>query len=121
MELVDPTEVGGPALPLHGPRSLTFHTSAPHVALTTRLTRKFGVDVKVEGDMDGGTPSFCITADTNCASPGSILVKGDAISASYFLAGAVITGGMMTCTNVSPPASRTTSPSQTCWRAWAPR
>ena len=29
MELVDPTEVGGPALPLRGPHGLTSHTSTP--------------------------------------------------------------------------------------------
>lgn len=29
MELVDPAEVGGPVLPLHGPRLLVLHTSTP--------------------------------------------------------------------------------------------
>jgi 3-phosphoshikimate 1-carboxyvinyltransferase len=70
--------------------------SAPYVALTTGLMRQFGVDVEVEGEMDGGTPAFTIAADAKYESPGSILVEGDASSASYFLAGAAITGGTVT-------------------------
>ena len=69
--------------------------SAPYVSLTIGLMRKFGVNVKVEGDMDG-TPSFVIGADERYVSPKSILVEGDASSASYFLAGAAITGGTVT-------------------------
>ena len=70
--------------------------SAPYVALTIGLMKKFGVTVKVEGDMDGGTPSFFIAATEHYTSPGTILVEGDASSASYFLAGAAITGGTVT-------------------------
>lgn len=70
--------------------------SAPYVSLTTGLMRKFGVNVDVEGDMDGGTPTFAVGAGAKYASPGSILVEGDASSASYFLAGAAITGGTVT-------------------------
>jgi 3-phosphoshikimate 1-carboxyvinyltransferase len=69
--------------------------SAPYVSLTIGLMRKFGVDVKIEGDMNG-TPTFVIPADQTYASPDSILVEGDASSASYFLAGAAITGGTVT-------------------------
>ncbi|KAL9185535.1 hypothetical protein ACHAXT_003312 [Thalassiosira profunda] len=69
--------------------------SAPYVSLTIGLMKKFGVDVKIEGDMEG-TPSFIITADQKYTSPESILVEGDASSASYFLAGAAITGGTVT-------------------------
>jgi 3-phosphoshikimate 1-carboxyvinyltransferase len=69
--------------------------SAPYVALTTSLMKKFGVHVEIEGDMDG-KPSFQISADSAYKSPGSILVEGDASSASYFLAGAAITGGKVT-------------------------
>lgn len=69
--------------------------SAPYVALTIGLMSKFGVTVSVEGDMDG-TPAFTITQDQKYVSPGNILVEGDASSASYFLAGATITGGTVT-------------------------
>eukprot|EP00591_Stephanopyxis_turris_P010675 CAMPEP_0195529762 /NCGR_PEP_ID=MMETSP0794_2-20130614/32401_1 /TAXON_ID=515487 /ORGANISM="Stephanopyxis turris, Strain CCMP 815" /LENGTH=455 /DNA_ID=CAMNT_0040661119 /DNA_START=163 /DNA_END=1530 /DNA_ORIENTATION=+ len=69
--------------------------SAPYVALTIGLMKKFGVNVKVEGDMKG-TPSFSIPSSEEYISPGSILVEGDASSASYFLAGATITGGTVT-------------------------
>lgn len=70
--------------------------SAPYVSLTIGLMKKFGVNVEVEGDMDGGTPSFVVPASERYTSPGSILVEGDASSASYFLAGAAITGGTVT-------------------------
>ena len=69
--------------------------SAPYVSLTIGLMKKFGVNVKIEGDMDG-TPSFIIGSDEKYSSPESILVEGDASSASYFLAGAAITGGTVT-------------------------
>lgn len=70
--------------------------SAPYVSLTIGLMKKFGVDVQIVGDMNNGTPSFIITADQTYKSPQSILVEGDASSASYFLAGAAITGGTVT-------------------------
>lgn len=70
--------------------------SAPYVALTIGLMKKFGLKVAVEGEMRGGTPSFFIANDEKYVSPGTILVEGDASSASYFLAGATITGGTMT-------------------------
>eukprot|EP00567_Pseudictyota_dubia_P010452 CAMPEP_0197441076 /NCGR_PEP_ID=MMETSP1175-20131217/7432_1 /TAXON_ID=1003142 /ORGANISM="Triceratium dubium, Strain CCMP147" /LENGTH=514 /DNA_ID=CAMNT_0042971301 /DNA_START=39 /DNA_END=1583 /DNA_ORIENTATION=- len=69
--------------------------SAPYVALTIGLMKKFGVNVQIEGDMDG-TPSFHIPASEKYVSPKSILVEGDASSASYFIAGAAITGGTVT-------------------------
>mmetsp|Transcript_10552 Transcript_10552/g.25284 ORF Transcript_10552/g.25284 Transcript_10552/m.25284 type:complete len:489 (-) Transcript_10552:450-1916(-) len=69
--------------------------SAPYVALTIGLMKKFGVTVEIEGDMDK-TPSFKIAESENYKSPGSILVEGDASSASYFIAGAAITGGTVT-------------------------
>ena len=43
-----------------------------------------------------GTPAFTITKDQQYKSPGTILVEGDASSASYFFAGATITGGSIT-------------------------
>eukprot|EP00587_Corethron_hystrix_P005809 CAMPEP_0113316226 /NCGR_PEP_ID=MMETSP0010_2-20120614/11576_1 /TAXON_ID=216773 ORGANISM="Corethron hystrix, Strain 308" /NCGR_SAMPLE_ID=MMETSP0010_2 /ASSEMBLY_ACC=CAM_ASM_000155 /LENGTH=444 /DNA_ID=CAMNT_0000172879 /DNA_START=1371 /DNA_END=2705 /DNA_ORIENTATION=- /assembly_acc=CAM_ASM_000155 len=70
--------------------------SAPYVALTIGLMKKFGVTVQVEGEMNGGTPSFLISNDEKYINPASILVEGDASSASYFLAGATITGGTIT-------------------------
>jgi 3-phosphoshikimate 1-carboxyvinyltransferase len=69
--------------------------SAPYVSLTIGLMKKFGVHVQISGDMDG-TPSFLIGKDEKYTSPKSILVEGDASSASYFLAGAAITGGTVT-------------------------
>ena len=56
---------------------------------------RFGVNVDVSGEMDGGAPTFNVPS-SSYASPGSILVEGDASSASYFLAGAAITGGEVT-------------------------
>ncbi len=69
--------------------------SAPYVALTIGLMKKFGVNVEVLGELDGA-PSFYVAASEKYSSPGSILVEGDASSASYFLAGAAITGGTVT-------------------------
>lgn len=69
--------------------------SAPYVALTIGLMKKFGVKVQIDGDMEG-TPTFTIGASEKYISPKSILVEGDASSASYFIAGAAITGGTVT-------------------------
>jgi len=69
--------------------------SAPYVSLTIGLMKKFGVNVQIDGDMDG-TPSFHIPSSEKYTSPESILVEGDASSASYFIAGAAITGGTIT-------------------------
>ena len=54
---------------------------------------RFGVDVLTTGSPD--KPTFKVPSATY-KSPGSILVEGDASSASYFLAGAAITGGSVT-------------------------
>ena len=69
--------------------------SAPYVALTIGLMKKYGVNVEVEGDMDG-QPVYKISSSEKYKSPKSILVEGDASSASYFIAGAAITGGTVT-------------------------
>ena len=69
--------------------------SAPYVALTIGLMKKFGVNVEVEGSMDE-RPTFKIAKSEKYSSPKSILVEGDASSASYFIAGAAITGGTVT-------------------------
>jgi 3-phosphoshikimate 1-carboxyvinyltransferase len=69
--------------------------SAPYVALTIGLMKKFGVTVEIEGSMDE-RPTFKIAKSEQYVSPESILVEGDASSASYFIAGAAITGGTVT-------------------------
>ncbi len=70
--------------------------SAPYVQLTLGLMKKFGVDAAVTG-WDERTPTFELSPQTY-SSPNSILVEGDASSASYFLAGAAITGGTVKVT-----------------------
>ena len=70
--------------------------SQPYVDMTIRLmTERFGALVeRVEGG--GATalrPHFRIPAGQRFTSPGVSFVEGDASSASYFLAGAAITGG----------------------------
>eukprot|EP01035_Chromulina_nebulosa_P022470 gene22470-29095_t len=64
--------------------------SAPYVHMTMNLMKKFGVTVKSENDM-----SFEVNPGTY-KSPGTYFIEGDASSASYFLAGAAITGGPVT-------------------------
>lgn len=65
--------------------------SAPYVSLTIGLMKRFGIEVEVEGNMSG-QPTFKISPGVY-TSPKELLVEGDASSASYFLAGAAITGG----------------------------
>jgi 3-phosphoshikimate 1-carboxyvinyltransferase len=62
--------------------------SRPYVAITTNLMRRFGVDV---GEPDAST--FVVPAGTRYASPGELVVEGDASAASYFLAAGVLGGG----------------------------
>ena len=64
--------------------------SAPYVHMTMNLMKKFGVIVKSENDK-----IFQISPG-KYSSPGNYFVEGDASSASYFLAGAAITGGPVT-------------------------
>lgn len=72
--------------------------SAPYVRMTLRLMQRFGVHVAVSGDMR----EFVVSPSTY-QSPGRIFVEGDASSASYFLAGAVLcpAGGRVTVHGVS--------------------
>mmetsp|Transcript_7195 Transcript_7195/g.10733 ORF Transcript_7195/g.10733 Transcript_7195/m.10733 type:complete len:475 (-) Transcript_7195:2-1426(-) len=66
--------------------------SAPYVSMTIKLMGKFGV--KVEEVNDPNTPpKFFVASGQSYKSPGTIMVEGDASSASYFLGGAAITGG----------------------------
>ena len=66
--------------------------SIPYVEMTIRLMNRFGVNVDVSEDFK----SFQINAPQSYKSPKTYFVEGDASSASYFLAGAAITGGTVT-------------------------
>lgn len=72
--------------------------SAPYVQMTLRLMQRFGVHVAVSGDMR----EFVVSPSTY-QSPGRVFVEGDASSASYFLAGAVLcpAGGRVTVHGVA--------------------
>lgn len=94
--------------------------SAPYVHMTIKLMERFGVKVRNEGDMrftvqvgrlcggcsrwvydacdsiTGNSPPPALQAGQTYRSPGQIFTEGDASSASYFLAGAAITGGTVT-------------------------
>jgi 3-phosphoshikimate 1-carboxyvinyltransferase len=62
--------------------------SEPYVTMTLALMARFGVRVERPAPL-----RFEIDAPRRYRSPGRVLVEGDASSASYFLAGAAITGG----------------------------
>src|ERR1700730_6712527 len=62
--------------------------SEPYVAMTLALMARYGVRVERPAPL-----RFEIAAPQGYRSPGRVLVEGDASSASYFLAGAAITGG----------------------------
>jgi 3-phosphoshikimate 1-carboxyvinyltransferase len=64
--------------------------SAPYVDMTTALMARFGVPVARPSD---GSLRYTVPAPARYRSPGRVLVEGDASSATYFLAGAAITGG----------------------------
>jgi len=66
--------------------------SKPYVSMTIKLMKQFGVTVEANDDMS----RFVIPTGQSYASPGEAFVEGDASSASYFLAGAAITGGTVT-------------------------
>ncbi|KAI8469338.1 MAG: 3-phosphoshikimate 1-carboxyvinyltransferase [Monoraphidium minutum] len=66
--------------------------SQPYVDMTVKLMRRFGVEVQL---LDGLT-HMRIPGQQTYKSPGEAYVEGDASSASYFLAGATITGGTVT-------------------------
>ncbi len=72
---------------------ITDHlVSTPYVEMTVQLMQRFGVAVEVAEDYR----QFRINAPQVYQSPGEYFVEGDASSASYFLAGAAITGGTVT-------------------------
>ena len=64
--------------------------SAPYVHMTIGLMKKF------EADANSDQNKVFIVKPSKYVSPGRIFVEGDASSASYFLAGAAITGGSVT-------------------------
>lgn len=66
--------------------------SVPYVDMTIKLMERFGVKVNHTDDWS----NFDIPCQQTYKSPGKIFVEGDASSASYFLAGAAITGGTIT-------------------------
>ncbi|XP_024522505.1 3-phosphoshikimate 1-carboxyvinyltransferase 2 isoform X1 [Selaginella moellendorffii] len=63
--------------------------SVPYVDMTLKLMERFGVSVQRYGAWE----KFTIAGNQTYRSPGKAYVEGDASSASYFLAGAAITGG----------------------------
>nr|CCB84814.1 5-enol-pyruvylshikimate-phosphate synthase [Erigeron canadensis] len=66
--------------------------SIPYVEMTLKLMEWFGVSVEHSDSWD----RFFIRGGQKYKSPGNAYVEGDASSASYFLAGAAITGGTIT-------------------------
>ncbi len=64
--------------------------SEPYVEMTLALLERVGVTVRRPEPM-----RFHVAAGQAYRSPGRVLVEGDASSASYFLAGAAITGGTL--------------------------
>jgi len=66
--------------------------SVPYVEMTLKLMERFGVKAEHSESWD----RFFIKGGQKYKSPGNAYVEGDASSASYFLAGAAITGGKMT-------------------------
>lgn len=69
--------------------------SKPYIEITLNLMARYGVDVRREG-----WQRFTVPADAAYRSPGSILVEGDASTASYFLALGAIGGGPLRVTGV---------------------
>ncbi|XP_051147916.1 3-phosphoshikimate 1-carboxyvinyltransferase 2 [Andrographis paniculata] len=66
--------------------------SVPYVEMTLKLMERFGVFVEHTDSWD----RFLVRGGQKYKSPGNAFVEGDASSASYFLAGAAITGGTIT-------------------------
>ena len=65
-------------------------TSVPYVRMTMGLMARFGVEVAHDKNA-----RFRVAPGQSYRSPGRAHVEGDASSASYFLAGAAITGGVV--------------------------
>ncbi|KAL4359502.1 hypothetical protein AHAS_Ahas08G0083800 [Arachis hypogaea] len=74
--------------------------SVPYVDMSLKLMERFGVHVEHSGNWD--------------RSPGNAFVEGDASSASYFLAGATVTGGTITVVGCGTSSLQVLSLSKTC-------
>ena len=74
--------------PAHGLRVEVAGTliSQPYVAMTVAMMRRFGVEVRRDGD------AFVVPR-AGYVAPGALAVEGDASSASYFLALGLLAGG----------------------------
>nr|AAL65913.1 5-enolpyruvylshikimate-3-phosphate synthase [Orychophragmus violaceus] len=66
--------------------------SVPYVEMTLKLMERFGVSAEHSESWD----RFFVKGGQKYKSPGNAYVEGDASSASYFLAGAAITGETVT-------------------------
>ncbi|XP_055810912.1 3-phosphoshikimate 1-carboxyvinyltransferase 2 [Solanum dulcamara] len=66
--------------------------SVPYVEMTLKLMERFGISVEHNSSWD----RFFVRGGQKYKSPGKAYVEGDASSASYFLAGAAVTGGNIT-------------------------
>jgi 3-phosphoshikimate 1-carboxyvinyltransferase len=66
--------------------------SVPYVEMTLKLMERFGVAIEHSDSWD----RFLVRGGQKYKSPGKAYVEGDASSASYFLAGAAVTGGTVT-------------------------
>jgi 3-phosphoshikimate 1-carboxyvinyltransferase len=78
------------AMPLAGGGAIAVEgelISKPYVEITLNLMRRFGVEVRRTGWSRFDVPGAAY------ASPGTVLVEGDASAASYFLAAGAIGGG----------------------------
>jgi len=62
--------------------------SKPYIDITIKLMARFGISVE-----RNGWHQFIVPAGQRYQSPGTIMVEGDASSASYFLAAGVLGGG----------------------------
>ncbi|WOD19196.1 3-phosphoshikimate 1-carboxyvinyltransferase [Paraburkholderia kirstenboschensis] len=62
--------------------------SKPYIEITIKLMARFGIDVE-----RNGWHQFVVPAGQRYQSPGTIMVEGDASSASYFLAAGALGGG----------------------------
>ncbi|HZA25219.1 MAG TPA: 3-phosphoshikimate 1-carboxyvinyltransferase [Dehalococcoidia bacterium] len=69
--------------------------SKPYIDMTIDVMRRFGVTVEADG-----YAAFRVPAERGYQSPGSVLVEGDASSATYFLAAAAIRGGTVRANGV---------------------
>ncbi|SDQ76041.1 3-phosphoshikimate 1-carboxyvinyltransferase [Paraburkholderia fungorum] len=62
--------------------------SKPYIEITIKLMARFGIEVQ-----RNGWHQFIVPSGQRYQSPGTIMVEGDASSASYFLAAGVLGGG----------------------------